>query len=344
MQFYKYLNTNIFLSERYSRVLMLFFITLISFSVPVMHVNAKITSTIASGVWGNAANWSNGLPADGDSVTVNNVMDFTNVNLNISSTTSYTFAPGSNGSSIPLALSMASGLPGARLNIYANVSFAGGINLNGGTINVYQGATLTVTNQINQAGTKINVAAGATFNVTGNYTNNGGDIDVDGLVAISGTYDGQNAAATVTGSGDITTTLHMVGINNSTIFGIINPSCGGPCSGRNLCGRTAASTPAAATYCTTGSAIVLTGSYNNSGPSPTYQWQSSLTNTEAGFANIPLATNSTYSASPLVTTYYRIKITIGGCTSLSPVSLVTVSSCSKIWVGGTSTDWNTAAN
>lgn len=349
MQFYKSLNTDIFFRKTYSSLMMTFFITLLCYSLQIAYVQAKTTQTIASGVWGDVTKWSNGLPATGDSVVINHVMDFTNVNLNIGANTVYTFAPGSNGSAVPLALSMSTGIPfGATLNVNANVSFAGGINLNGGTINVLEGATLTVTNQINQAGTKINVESGANFNITGSYINNGGDIHVDGLVAITGTYDGQNVAATVTGSGDITTTGHMNGINQSTIFGIINPSCGGPCSGRNLCGRTVTSTPAASTYCTTGTLIpvVLTGNYS-SGSSPAYQWQASLSNTEAGFSNIAGATNATYPASPLVTTYYRVKIKIGNCTSLTPVSLVTSSTCNKIWVGGASggiTNWNVAAN
>jgi hypothetical protein len=345
MQFYKSLNTSIFSTGRYTSVFMTFFVTLMCYSLQMTYTEAKTTSTTAAGAWADATKWSAGLPADGDVVIINHVMDFTNVNINIGANTTYTFAPGSNGSSIPLSLGMSSST--AVLNINANVSFAGGINLNGGTINVYEGATLTVTNQINQAGTKINVEAGGNFNVTGSYINNGGDIHVDGLVTISGTYDGQNATATVTGSGDITTTGHMKGLNGSTIFGIINPDCGGPCSGRNLCGRTVSSLPRAATYCTSGAAVVLTASFS-AGSSPTYQWQSSLTNTEAGFSNILVNGNSnTYSATPGVTTYYRVKITIGGCTSVTPVSLVTVSSCSKIWVGGTTdslTYWFVSSN
>jgi hypothetical protein len=319
-------------------ILFLIFCFTSSFLVQVGNAEAKTTSTTANGLWGDVTKWTNGLPANGDIININNVMDFTNVNVNIGTNTTYNFNAGANGSSIPLSLGMSSS--SSILNIYSNVSFAGGINLNAGIINVYMGATLTVTNQINQAGTQINIASGANFNVTGNYTNNGGNIAVDGLLAITGTYDGQNASAIVTGSGDITTTGHMKGLNGSTIFGIVNPDCGGPCSGRNLCGRTASSSPASAAYCST--PIVLTGSVS-SGSGGTYQWQSSDTNTESGFMNIPSATNATLSVSPTSTTYYRVKITISNCTSLSPVSVVTKSSCSKTWVGIT-TDWNVGTN
>ncbi len=313
----------------------------IGFLLQINSAHALTTTTIQAGAWGTASNWSNGVPSSTDIAIINHKMDFTNVNMNINAGGEYTFNTGANGSSIPLALSMNSGSPGPVLNIYTNVSFAGGINLNAGIINVYNGALLTVTNQVNQAGTQINIEAGGYFNVTGNYLNNGGNIAVDGLLAITGNYNGQNAAAIVTGSGDITTTGSMKGINQSSIFGIINPDCGGPnCSGRNLCGRIASCTPASSAYCNT--AIVLTGAVNNGTPTA-YKWQSSVTNTESGFADISGATNSTLSVTPASTTYYRIKITVGGCTSLSPVSIVTISTCSKLWLGLTS-DWNSGAN
>ncbi|WP_299247438.1 hypothetical protein [uncultured Cytophaga sp.] len=317
-----------------------FLLSIFCFLLFTGNAEAKTTSTIHAGIWGVSTNWDNGLPAEGDIIEINHIMDFTNVNVNIGTSTTFNFNAGANGSVIPLSLGMSSET--SVLNIYSNVSFAGGINLNKGIINVYNGATLTVTNQINQAGTQINIEAGANFNVTGNYTNNGGNIAVDGLLAITGTYDGQNAAAIVTGSGDITTTGHMKGLNGSTIFGVINPDCGGPCSGRNLCGRLASSSPASAAYCA--APILLTGSVNNNGGyTPTYQWQSSVTNTEAGFSNIVNATNATLSITPSVKTYYRVKITVSSCTSISPVSVVTPSSCNKIWIG-TTTEWNTGTN
>ena len=325
----------------YNSVFSICLTVFIVFLLQINSANALTTTTIQAGAWGTASNWSNGVPSSTDIAIINHVMNFTNVNMNINAGGVYTFNTGANGSSIPLALSMNSGTPGPILNIYTNVSFAGGINLNAGTINVYNGALLTVTNQVNQAGTQINIEAGGYFSVTGNYLNNGGNIDVDGLLAITGNYNGQNAAAIVTGSGDITTTGSMKGINQSSIFGIINPDCGGPnCSGRNLCGRIASCTPASSAYCNT--AILLTGAVNNGTPGA-YKWQASSTNTEAGFADISGATNNTLSVSPTSTTYYRIKITVGGCTSLSPVSIVTISTCSKLWLGLTS-DWNSAAN
>ncbi|MGN6645068.1 MAG: T9SS type A sorting domain-containing protein [Cytophaga sp.] len=341
MQVYKS-GMNVRMMNIYKSVFFICFSAISSFLLQSYSAGAVTTTTIHAGAWGTASNWSNGVPSSTDEAVINHVMDFTNVNMNINAGGIYTFNAGANGSSIPLALSMNSGSPGPVLNIYTNVSFAGGINLNAGTINVYNGALLTVTNQVNQAGTQINIEAGGYFSVTGNYLNNGGNIAVDGLLAITGNYNGQNAAAIVTGSGDITTTGSMKGINQSSIFGIINPDCGGPnCSGRNLCGRIASCLPASAVYCST--PVVLTGAVNNGTPTA-YQWQTSSTNTEAGFANISGATNSTLSVSPSSTTYYRIKITVGGCTSLSPVSVVTISTCSKTWTGALSTSWHTDGN
>jgi len=344
MQFYTSYNILKYFKSIYKSVFFIGFCILICFLLQVNQAQAKTTSTKlgGNGAWGDGSNWTNGVPADGDIINIDHVLNFTNVNINIGANTTFNFNAGSSGSSIPQSLGMGSST--AILNIYTNVSFAGGINLNSGVINVYTGGTLTVTNQINQAGTLINIEEGANFNVTGNYLNNGGNIAVDGLLSITGNYNGQNAAAVVTGSGDITTTGSMIGINQSSIFGVINPNCGGPnCSGRNLCGRIASSTPRAAAYCTT--AIVLTGSVNNNGGfTPTYKWQSSLSNTEAGFADISGATNTTLTVSPPTKTYYRVKVTVNACTSISPVSVVSVSTCGKIWTGLTNKDWNTATN
>ncbi|WP_018344397.1 beta strand repeat-containing protein [Cytophaga aurantiaca] len=330
---------------------------ILCFLLQAQNAEAKTTSTIGSGTWGDVTKWSNGLPADGDIININNVMDFTNVNVNIAANTTFNFNAGASGSSIPLSLGMSSST--SVLNIYSNVSFAGGINLNAGTIHVYGGATLTVTNQINQAGTLIIIDSGSNFNVTGNYTNNGGNINVDGLLAITGNYDGQNSAAVVIGNGDITTTGHMIGINNSSIFGVLNPTCSGVpdgCDGRNLsgsgCSKTATVTPNTTSACS-GATISFTSTIDNVGGynSVVYQWQSRSIGDN--FSDISGATLSTYSAVPTISTFYRIVVKTkqnGGdpyCYTYSSGVLINISSCNNTWVGGATgnqTNWLTAAN
>jgi hypothetical protein len=331
--------------------------SILCFLLQVGNAEAKTTSTVAAGNWGDAVNWSNGLPVDGDIINIDHVMNFNNVNINIKANTTYNFNAGASGSAIPLALSMENST--SVLNIYSNVSFAGGINLNAGVINVYNGATLTVTNQINQAGTQINVHDGANFNVTGNYTNNGGNIHVDGLVTITGTYNGQNQAAVVSGNGNIYSSGHMIGMNQSLIFNTYNPYCPSNCDGRSLfgggncnssnSGRTATASTANTTTCVGDIAALtstLTGSTNWGF---VYQWQ--YKNSANVFVNVPGATSSTYSPAITNTTVFRVVIGAKQnendpyCYTYSSSLTINIgNSCPRAWLGATNTDWNTASN
>ena len=361
MQFYKSLNTSIFSARRHTSVLMTFFVTLMCYSLQMNASHAITTSTVAAGDWTNSNNWSNGVPNSHDEVIINHLMNFAGINMIIGSGGNYTFNPGADGSTIALALSMENGSPAPILNIYTNVSFAGGINLNGGTINVDNNATLTVTNQINQAGTQINIADGSNFNITGNYLNNGGNIHVDGLVNITGDYNGQNAIAVVSGDGNILSSGHMIGMNQSLIFNTYNPYCPSNCDGRSLFGggncnssnsgrtATATATAASTTVCA-GAPVAFTCSLTGSTSFPfVYQWQ--YKNSSNVFVNVSGATSASYSPTPTTTTVYRViigakpnNVSDPYCYTYSSNVTITTILCEVLWTGATSTNWNIAGN
>jgi gliding motility-associated-like protein len=58
----------------------------------------------------------------------------------------------------------------------------------------------------------------------------------------------------------------------------------------------------------------------------TVQWQVSTTSSTSGFADISGATSSTYTASPTVTSYYKVTYNSGGCAGLSSPVTITVAS------------------
>lgn len=308
-------------------------------------------NTIATGNWSSLSTWNDvdpdAVPTRDDNVVINHT-----VNLNAN------WGPQNSGSITINATSSGSGtlnMSGGNLIINANVTLTGtGINLNGGTITIKTGKTLTMPG-FNEASTHIIVETGAFLIINGNLLNNRGNVQVDGLITINGNYDGQASNAIVTGTGNITSTGSMIGINNSSIFGTQNPNCPSNCDGRNLSGggnctgpRTAI--PDKTTLCL-GEIVsftsTLTGGYTNNQPLA-YQWQ--IDNGSGFFINIQGANSSTYSEAPLVTSTYRIAIgdkqNPGDpyCYKYSSGVTITVNSCPNIWTGATSTAWNVATN
>ena len=350
MLLYNYLDFHTFKIKKRVFSLAIILGLILSFLLQVSHVDAKTTSTTNNGDWKTSINWDNGVPGSGDVANVNNVMTFTD-NLSITSGGIYNFNAGSSGSICTFALSMDNG---STLNIYGNVSFKGTPNLNGGTIHVYNGATLTFPGT-NEAKANIIVDARATMIIDGNLLNNHGNIQVDGLIQVLQNYDGQASDAIVTGNGNITSVGHMSGINNSSIFGYPNPYCPSNCDGLNLfgggnCGRTVTSSASSSSVCA-GGTVTLTSSLSGSTTSYPYLYQWQLKNSSNVFVNISGATSAIYS--PVLTETNTFRIAIGYKQNLNdsycytfgrPDLTVSVSACPRIWVGGTSSDWNMASN
>ncbi|MFN8416248.1 MAG: hypothetical protein U0U66_07950 [Cytophagaceae bacterium] len=263
--------------------------------------------TNQAGNWNTTTNWSpNGTPANNETVTINHPMNI-NANVQINSGGVYTFNANSSGTQ---ALNMDSGT--GILIINADVTFGGGNNINGGTIIVRSGYTLTVGN-ISSLNATIIVEPDATFIINGSVTNNGSLFVADGLIQINGTYQGSNSNAHVEGNGDITTTGSMVTMNGGSIFGVTNVNCSGPCSGRGLVGCLNVSvTPTSISGCI-GFTQVLTANATGGTGNPLtyrYRWQQ-RTSAQSNYSNISGATNATYVATATATlTYYRVYVEV----------------------------------
>jgi len=315
--------------------------------IGVNNVYAQVSSD-TPGDWNVGTNWTGDAVPGNVVVNINHTMNI-NIGLNLSSGAVYSFNANSSGAG---NLNLGSG---SVVHINADVTFNGsGNNLNGGVIYVHNGHTLTINSAINEAGTSIIIEEGASFIITGNLTNNGGNIQVDGSLAVTGHYDGQNKEAQITGSGSFTTTGHMVGMNGSTVFGVPNPNCSGGCSGRDLAGngcinynRPATINPASTSSCL-GASVNFTATFDASGLTVEYQWESRTL--DGVYAPILGATLVSYTASPSVSTVYRIKVSSklnsgdDFCYTYSTGVTITVTSCPNNWTGTTSTAWNLASN
>jgi len=297
-------------------MLFLFFIAFI-FQVHTAYSVTTTINSIAAGNWSTAANWSTGIVPDADDfVNINNSMTL-NSNLSPASGATYTFYANSSGSG---NLNTSNG---AIIDIRANVTFSGtGNNLNGGTIYVRSGYTLTLADIATaNASTFVIVESGATLIILGNFLDNHGTMTIDGTLTVNGNYDGQAADAIVTGSGSFTTGGYLKGINGSSVFGVVNPNCSGPCSGNNLCTSfTVSVTPTTSALCAI-DAQILTATVSSG--SPSYQWQFSSTGVAGSFTDILLAVGSSYLPITLGKTYYRVKVTGTSCTKYSNVVSVT---------------------
>lgn len=300
--------------------------------------STKITGqTTTSGVayiWSTTNTWApSGVPASSTNVTVNNPLTL-DQNLTIS-TGNYTFnqdvtdQPG--GSNYDFSAVDASG----SLTIASGTTTIGGVTSIGGnsifTLTVKSGTTLvlgtlgsTSNNFLIGNKSSITIEQGATLIVYGNIVNSNstGNFTVNGLLQVYGDYITDNGNIDISGTtGQFYTTGAMTTQGNSSqIYGSSN-NCASNCSGTSLgCGTsnpdtayTATILPQSQTICSGGSISNLTFSTN--APSPTYEWQYSLT---AGGTYTPIsgATSSSYTPSALtVTTWYRVKYTssASGC-------------------------------
>ncbi|MBL7859420.1 MAG: T9SS type A sorting domain-containing protein [Cyclobacteriaceae bacterium] len=301
------------------------------------------TTTVSSGNWNDASVWS---PATVP--TANTNVDVTipvvlNQNITIGTGDYFFFQnvtdlPG--GTNYTLTANTAGGI----LDIKAGTTtFGGAATFSNSTIIVRNGATLILGATNINNGTTLLIEAGGTLIVNGTLTNSnsGGSFTINGLVQVNGDYDSNNGNLDVTGSGDIFTTGTIFNQGSSTVFGTNNDCGAGPCSGRNLCSFSN-TISASQVLCSGTSPAALSG---NAVGSPVYSWESSTTSSSSGFA-LASGTNNTQNYTPGVltqTTYFRRKVTSGGCTGISPPVTVAVLPLAGGWKG-TTTNWNLNTN
>ncbi|MEY2868195.1 MAG: hypothetical protein RIR01_619, partial [Bacteroidota bacterium] len=295
------------------------FFLLFVFSVKI---HGQITTSGSAYVWSTASSWiPSGVPSGTSTVTVNNPLTL-DQDLNIS-TGSYTFnndvtdQPG--GSSYNLTNLNA----GGSLTIASGTTTIGGITSIGGntafSLTVKSGAALVLgtlgsTSNNFIIGDKVNITIeqGATLIVYGNTVNSdsNGIFTVNGLFQVYGNYSTNNGNIVISGTtGQFYTTGSMTTQGSSNIYGSGN-DCTTNCSGTSLeCGTggnayTATITPQNQTICSGYTPSTLTFTTNS--PSPTYQWEYSLSS-GGTYTAISGATSNTYSPSSLtVTTWYRV--------------------------------------
>ncbi len=291
----------------------LVFWSLSAFSVLIF--NASLShgqaTTINSGNWGTATNWStNAVPTATTQVIVAHPMT---LNQNLSVQAKYIFNAASSGSQ---GINMSAD----SLITNANVSITGGgNNLTGGVILVKSGYTFTIGGFATGGSFKLVIEPGATVIVNGSINNNGGTFQVDGTLTVNGSYSAANSSGTVTGGGTFTTTGGMTSMNGGTIFGNPNKSCSSNCNGNSLCGTTATITPLSASLCL-GKTLSFSSSVT---PAPTtYEWQSSTT--PSNFTAIATATSDAYSHIPSASAYYRLKVINSSCITYSSPVFITV--------------------
>jgi len=306
-------------------------------------------TTQSSGNWSDPSIWSGGsVPAAGGTVTVSNSVT---IDGNLSPTGTWTFS--SNATDQPggtaYTFNPAAGSNTITINANDVVSFEGGTSgtpnqFNSGTLKVYGTLILGYTDFNNSGNLNITIESGGTLIINGDLTskNNSGAFIINGALIVNGNFNASTGSVTVGGTGTINTTGKLTSTGGSTIFGTTNDCSTGPCSGGSLvCSFANRVTPTGGVVCTGTSPGTLTST--NTAGSPTYQWMASTDNTTyvnaSGVSNAP-----TYIVPALTqTTWYKVKITSGGCTSISPEAKFTVVTGGG-WLGGTSTDWGTASN
>lgn len=155
----------------------------------------------------------------------------------------------------------------------------------------------------------------STTNIGAGYTNIGG--------ATSATYDPP--------AGLVTTTYYQV-ITTSTLNGVTCTATSNPIT-VFVNSVSAGALAQSQTICSGGNPVAFTATTPPSGAGTlSYQWQSSTTGPNSGYANIPGETNATYDppAGLTTTTYYQLVVTsvLNGvtCTSTSSTLTVTVNS------------------
>jgi hypothetical protein len=297
-----------------------------------LNIIGQTSTSGAAYIWSTATSWTpNGVPTSATNVSVNNPLTL-DQNLMIGSG-NYTFnqdvtdQPG--GFSYNLTNLDAAG----SLTIASGTTTIGGVTAIGGneifTLTVKSGATLVLGTQGSTANnflignkTNITIEQGATLIVYGNIvnSNSSGHVTVNGLLQVYGNYVTDNGNIDISGtSGQFYTTGTMSTQGSSSQVYGANNDCSSNCSGTSLdCGTggssyTATIAPPNQTVCSNGAIAEMTFSTNV--PSPTYQWEYSLT--AGGTYNLVSgATLFNYTPSSLtVTTWYRVKYTssASGC-------------------------------
>jgi hypothetical protein len=221
---------------------------------------------------------------------------------------------------------------GTIVTINSNVQINTIIVKNGGSLIVNSPYTLTVgVNPVPnpspqvvdfQNGSIVTITAGASLVVYGslNNSNNSSGVTFDGVVSVTGNFTGGNGS-TIVGSGSLSTTGTITGAG--FVFGSTEDCLAGPCNGGNLCSFKNTIT-GNQTICSNIKPTDLVGSTNATGTS-SYQWQSSGTS-GGGFTDISGAIDQRYVFSGILpqTTYFRLKLTNGGCSSVSSQVTITV--------------------
>lgn len=315
----------------------------------VLVSNSFGQTTQTSGNWSDPTIWSGGsVPAAGGTVTVSNPVT---IDANLSPTGSWTF--NSNATDQPggtaYTFNPSAGSNTITINSGDVVSFEGGTSatpnvFSSGTINVYGTLILGYTQMNNSASLNVTVEAGGTLIILGDLTNknNSGTFTINGALIVNGNFAASTGNVTVGGSGTINTTGTLTSTGASKIFGTTNDCNTGPCSGASLqCTFANRISPMSQVICTGNTAGTLTST--NTAGGPAYQWMVSTDNIT--YANASGVSNTSSYVTPVLTqtTWYKLKIVAGGCTSYSPEAKITVASGAG-WVGGTSTDWATASN
>ncbi len=312
----------------------------IVFLAPVFAVAQ--TNTLGSGNWTDGSVWSTGAaPAVAATANVNHPLV---LNTNITITTgTYNFFQNvtdiAGGSAYTLTMTTA----GGTLDIKSGTTtFEGAALFDDITLFVRSGATLILgATQVNNQ-TDVTIEAGGTLIINGNLTNNNNGIGtfvINGLVQVNGNYSAPVGNVDIGGSGEFFVTGSISTTGSSDVFGSTNDCPTGPCSGRNLCSFSNA-IAASQTLCSSGTPAGLTG---NAVASPTYAWESSTTSSIAGFGSTIAATQNFSPGALTQTTWYRRKVTSGGCTGTSTPVTITVLPTSGGWKG-TTNDWNLNTN
>ncbi len=300
------------------------------------------SNTSASGNWNTAGNWSAGVPTGATNANVNHTMTI-NTNISISTgdyTINQSVVDAVGGTVYSLSISGTGGNQG-NFDVHATSSFEGTCSVNSnGTLTVRSGDTLSVGAAIFANNCTVVVEAGGTLIINGDLTNNNNStgIAIDGTLIVNGNFTGGNGSQ-VNGVGTMSTTGTLVTTGSGSVFGSTGDCNTGPCSGNNACAATN-TIGTSQSICSGTTPVGLTGSAMLT---YTFQWQSSTTSSSAGFTNITLAATQNYAPLTLtVSTWYRRVATLGGCSAASVAVKITITPQS--WLGGTSTNWNTASN
>jgi hypothetical protein len=205
----------------------------------------------------------------------------------------------------------------------------GGLGLNAFSSATFSGVSKdTIVGDVTMNGlSSIDVGLGVNLFVQGNVQGNLlSNLNVDGVVQIQGNY-ASNFISSITGTGNVATTGSMTTGNFGSVFGSSPYTCTSNCSGNTPCGGVASITQTALSICS-GSSSTFTAIYTGTS-TPLYQWQSSTT-LNGTYTNISGATSSTYIASPTVTTYYKVRITVGACVTFSNATSLTLTASPTI--------------